>query len=59
MRSLWWERTKVATLSIRMRSPRENLFESTGRKDVCEAHKKENYKVKMQFGDLSKISFIT
>ena len=47
MRALWWERTKVSTLSIRTRSLRENLFESTGRKDVfrfckyvCEAHKK-------------------
>ena len=47
MRSLSWERTKVATLSIRTRSLREKLFESAGRKDVfrfckdvCEAHKK-------------------
>ena len=46
MQSLSWERTKVATLSIRTRSLRENLFESAGRKDVfrfckdvCEAHK--------------------
>ena len=46
MRSLWWERTKVSKLFIRMRSLRENLFESVGRKDVfkfckdvCEAHK--------------------
>ena len=47
MQSLSWERTKVATMSIRTRSLRENLFESAGRKDVfrfckdvCEAHKK-------------------
>ena len=39
MRSLWWERTKVTTMSIRTRSLRENLFESVGRKDVCEPHK--------------------
>ena len=46
MRSLWWERTNIATLSIRTRSLREKLFESGGRKDVfrfckdvCEAHK--------------------
>ena len=39
MRSLSWKKTKVATLSIRTRSLREKLFESTGRKDVCEAHK--------------------
>ena len=46
MWSLWWERTKVATLSIRTRSLREKLFESVGRKyvfkfckDVCEVHK--------------------
>ena len=39
MQSLWWERTKVTTLSIRTMSLRENLFESTGRKDVFEAHK--------------------
>ena len=32
MRSLSWKRTKVATLSIRTRSLRENLFESAGRK---------------------------
>ena len=47
MRSLLWERKKVATLSIRTRSVREKLFKSVGRKDVfkfckdvCEAHKK-------------------
>ena len=46
MRALWWERTKVATLSIRMRSLKEKLFESAESKDVfrfckdvCEAHK--------------------
>ena len=46
MRSLSWERTKVATLSIRTRSLREKLFKFAGRKhafrfckDVCEAHK--------------------
>ena len=39
MQSLSWERTKVATLSIRKRSLSEKLFESTERKDVCEAHK--------------------
>ena len=47
MWSLWWERTKVATLSIRTRSLREKLFKYVGRKDVfkfckdvCEAHNK-------------------
>ena len=45
-RSIWWERTKVATLSTRMRSLKEKLFELAERKDVfrfckdvCEAHK--------------------
>jgi hypothetical protein len=45
MQSLWWERTKVATMSIRMRSLKEKLFEFVERKDifmfskdVCEAH---------------------
>ena len=46
MRSLLWERTKVATVSIRTKSLREKLFESAGWKDVlrffkdvCEDHK--------------------
>ncbi|GLJ15321.1 hypothetical protein SUGI_0251220 [Cryptomeria japonica] len=46
MRALWWEKTKVAILSVRMRSLKEKLFESNERKDVfrfckdvCEAHK--------------------
>ena len=46
MRSLSWERTNIATLSIRTRSLREKLFEFAGRKDVfrfckdvCEDHK--------------------
>ena len=46
MRALWWERTKVAILSIRIRSLKDKLFESIERKDVfrfckdvCEAHK--------------------
>ena len=34
MRSLSWERTKVATMSIRTRSLREKFFESARRKDV-------------------------
>ena len=66
MRALWWERKKVATVSIRMRSLKENLFESVERKDVfrffkdvCQAQSKENFKVKMQFGNFSRISFIT
>ena len=66
MRSLWWERTKVATLSIRTRSLRKKLFESAGRKDVSgfvrmcvRLISKENYKVKMQFGNLFKIYFTT
>ena len=29
MRSIWWDRENVATLSIRTRSLRENYFEST------------------------------
>ena len=67
MRYLWWERTKVATLSIRTRSLREKLFEYAGLKRMCSSFarmcvrliRKENYKVKMQFGNFFKIYFTT
>ena len=56
MRSLWWHKTTVSTLSIRTRSLRENLFESAGRKDAfrfckdaCEAHKKGKLQVRYEF----------
>ena len=64
MRSLSWERKKVPTLSIRTRSLREKLFESTGRKDVfrfckdvCEVHKQGKLQGKDAVWELFKIYF--
>ena len=57
MRSIWWERKKVATLSIRTRSLRENNFEYVGRKDVCEAHKKGKLQGKDAVWQFFKIYF--
>ena len=59
MRALWWERTKVAILSIRIRSLKHKLLEYAERKyvyrsckEVCEAHKQGKLQEKDVFWEL-------
>ncbi|GLJ30556.1 hypothetical protein SUGI_0605010 [Cryptomeria japonica] len=64
MQSLWWEKPKVAILSVRMRSLKEKLFELTEKKDVfrfckdvCEAHKQGKLQGKDEVWDFIKDIF--